>query len=98
MDEFEVTCIVKDENGTISHCGVKGYGIQDISTIEKLLEKETCSFIDYDGGIKKKIYLRESSDETIFLTSDAHDSDTNELNYLPICDRSFIKQLIESVR
>jgi len=36
LDEFEITCVVKDETGIISHCGVKGYGIQNVELIEKL--------------------------------------------------------------
>ena len=99
MDDFEITCIVKDVNGVVSHCGVKGYGVQNISIIEKLIREKSCSFFAYDGKNKKKnVYARTSPNGTIFLTTDPRGSDVNGLNYLPPFDRPFLRQLIETVR
>ena len=100
MDEFEITCVVKDENGIISHCGVKDYGIQNVAIIERLIREETCSFFIYDGETKKKmnVYVRTSPNETSFLTTDPHGSDLNRLNFLPLFDERLLRQLIESVR
>ena len=58
MDEFEITCVAKDECSIISHCNVKGYGIQDVSTIERLISEDACSFFIYDGE-KGGIYMQE---------------------------------------
>ena len=70
MDEFEITCIVKDENGIISHCGVKGYGVQNVGLIEKLIIEEACSFFIYDRDKKRNVYVRTSPNGAIFLTTD----------------------------
>lgn len=98
MDEFEITCLVKDMHGIISHCGVKGYGIQDVKIIGNLIKEGACSFYIYDGEIKKNVYARTSPNGTSFLTTDTTSSDINGLNYLPLFDRPFVRQLIESVR
>ena len=98
MDEFEITCIVKDENGIISHCGVKGYGVQNVSIIERLIMDETCSFFIYDGEKKMNVYSRNSLNGISFLTTDPNGSDMNKLTFLPIFDRPLLRQLIESVR
>ena len=97
MDDFEITCIVKDKSGVVSYCGIKGYGVQDIAIIEKLIREEVCSFFIYDGEKKRKVYVR-TSNGTIFLTTDPRGSNLNRINFLPLYDRPFLKQLIESVR
>ena len=38
----------------MSHCGVKGYDIQDISIIERLIREEACSFFTYDRETKRE--------------------------------------------
>jgi len=97
LDDFEITGIVKDMNGTMSHCGVKGYGIQNIVIIENLIREEACSFYIYDREKKRKVYAK-TSNGTSFLTTDPSGSDINGLNFLPLFDRPLLKQLIESVR
>lgn len=98
MDEFEIRCILKDKNGIISYCGVKGYGIQSVGLIEKLILEETCSFFIYDGDKKMNVYARTSTNGTIFLTTDPNGYKLDILAFLPLCDRPITKQLIESVR
>lgn len=98
MDEYEITCVVKDVHGTISHCGVKGYGIQNIGLMEKLILEEACSFFVHDGEKKWNVCARSSSDGTIFLTTDPNGYDTDTLNFLPLCDRLFTKHLLETAR
>ncbi len=98
MDEFEIICIVKDINGSISHCSVKGYGVQSIAIIGKLIEEGVCSFFTHDTENKLYIYARTSPNGTIFLTTDPNGSDRNGLNFLPLYDKPFLSQLIESVR
>ncbi|CAN5611508.1 hypothetical protein BH23THE1_BH23THE1_23670 [soil metagenome] len=98
MDEFEITGIVKDSDGTISHCGVKGYGIQNVGLMEKLIMEEACSFFIYVGAEKRKVYARTSVNETIFLTTDPNGYDMDTLNSLPLLDKPFFRRLIEPVR
>ena len=98
MDEFEITCIVKDRDGTISHCGVKGYGVQNVGLMEKLIMEEACSFFIYDGEKKRKVYARTSPNGAIFLTTDPNGYDMETLNSLPLFDKPLLRQLIESVR
>ena len=98
MDEFEITGIVRDKDGTISHCGVKGYGVQNVTIIEKLIIEKTCSFFIYDGETKKmNVYARTSNGST-YLSTNPDGFGDNRLNFLPTYDRPLLKQLIESVR
>ena len=98
MDVFEILCIFKDENDRISHCGVKGYGIQSIEIIEKLISEDTCSFFVYKGESKKKVYTKSSKDGTRFLTIDANGFDLDSLNFLPTADKPIVRQILESAR
>ena len=44
------------------------------------------------------VYIRTSLNGTSFLTTDPHGSDINGLNYLPLFDGPFLRQLLDSVR
>jgi len=98
LDEFEIRCAVKDDNGSISHYGVKGYGIQNVAIIERLIREDTCSFFIYEGEKKRNVYTKTSPNGTSFLTTNPHGSDTNGLNFLPLFDKPLLRQLIEPVR
>jgi hypothetical protein len=98
LDDFEITCVIKDESGIISHCGVKGFGIQNVGLIERLISEEACSFFIYEGEKKMNIYARTSLNGTPFLTTDPHGFDINGLNYLPLFDGPFLRQLLDSAR
>ncbi len=98
MDEYEITGIVKDIHGTFSHCGVKGYGVQNIAIIERLIMEDTCCFFIYDGEKRRNVYARTSTNGTRFLTTDPDGLGMNRLNFLPLCDKPLLRQLIESVR
>jgi len=98
LDEFEITCIVKDMHGTISHCGVKGYGVQSVAIIKRLIMEETCCFFIYDGEKRRNVYTRTSSNGTSFLTTDPNGLGMNRLNFLPLIDKPLLRQLIESIR
>ena len=98
MDDFEITCIVKDKNGTISHCGVKGYGVQNVAIIEKLIREEVCSFFTYDRDNKVGVYATTSPDGRILLTTDPKGLGTSGLDFLPLFNSPSLRQLIESVR
>lgn len=98
MDEFEIDCIVKDTNGILSHCGVKGYGVQNVLIIEKLIREDACTFFIYEADKKKNVYARTSPNGTTILTTDPNGSDMNTLNSLPLLDRPSLRRLIEFVR
>jgi hypothetical protein len=44
LDGLEITGIIGDKDGSISHCGVRGYGVQNVGLMEKLIMEEACSF------------------------------------------------------
>ncbi len=98
MDELEITGIVKDKDGIISHYDVKGYGIQNVELIEKLIMEESSSFFVYVGEEKKEVHVRTSTDGAIFLTTDPNGYNKDTLNFLPILDKPLFKRLIEPVR
>ena len=97
MDEFEITSVVKDRDDILSHCNVKGYGIQDVSMIERWISADACSFFIYDGEKKKNVLAKTSNGE-IYLTTNASGTGTNRLDFLPLCGRPLLKQMIESDR
>ncbi len=98
MDEFEITCIIKDSSGTISHYGVKGYGVQSVAIIDKLIREEACSFFTFDRDNKLNVYTTTYPDGRILLTTDPKGLGTKGLDFLPLYDRPLLRQLIESVR
>ena len=89
MDELEITGIIRDKDGTISHCGVKGYGVQNVGLMEKLIMEEAYSFFIYDREKKRKVYVRTSPNGAIFLTTDPNGYNMDTLNSLPLLDKSF---------
>ena len=96
MDELEITGIVKDGSGIVSHCAVKGYGVQNIRTIEKLIREKSYTFFIHEGDKKKKnVYTRTSPNGTTFLTTDPNGSDMDFLNVLPLLDGPLLRRLIE---
>jgi hypothetical protein len=90
LDFFEINCVEVDESGNISHCGVKGYGIQSIAIIWKLIREVTCFFFIYDGEKKRNVYAMTSPNGAICLTTDPRGYDKNRLNFLPLFDKSVI--------
>ena len=81
----------------ISHCGVKGYGIQDIAIIGKLIREVTYCFFISHREKKKNVYARTTPNGATYLTTNPHGSDINGMNILPEFKRPFLGQLIESV-
>jgi hypothetical protein len=98
LDEYEIAGVFNDKNGMISHCAVKGYGIQPIAIIEKLIREEPCSFFIFDKENKLNVHARTSPNGTAYLTTDPHGSGRNALNFLPLFDKPILRQLIESIR
>lgn len=98
MDEYEIIGVVRDKNGTVSHCGFKGYGLQNVGLKEKLITEEDCSFFACEGEKKKEIYVRISPRGAVFLTTDPNGYDMDSLNFLPHLDMLFLRRLIEPVR
>ena len=98
MDEFEISSSVKDMHGTISHYGVKGYGVQSVAIIERLIMEKTCCFFIYDGEKRWNVYTRTSTNGTIFLTTNRDGLGMNRLNFLPLFDKPLLRQLMESIR
>ena len=85
-------------HSTISHYGVKGYGVQSVAIIERLIMEETCSFFIYDREKRRNVYARTFTDGTRFLTTDRDGFGMNRLNFLPLFDKPLLRQLIESIR
>lgn len=98
MDEFEITSIVIDKAGIISHCDVKGYGIQNIGLIERLILEGACSFFVGDEKRKREVFAKTSPIGEIFLTTDPNGYDMNTLNSLPILDKPLLRRIIEPAR
>lgn len=98
MDDFEITGIVKDYNGMISHCCVEGYGIQPVATIKRLIMEGACSFFISDEERKKNVYAQTYPNGKVFLTTDRYGFGMNRLNFLPLFDKPILRQIIESDR
>jgi len=62
-----------------------------------LIKEETCTFFVYEEE-KKKNVLAKTLNGAIYLTTNASGTGTNGLDFLPLFDEIFLRQLIESVR
>jgi hypothetical protein len=96
MEEFEITCLYLNEKNCISHCGVRGYGVQHIALVENLLAKKICSFFVIDGEERINIHSINSSNGSIF-TDKSNEFKLIDLDFLHQYDMSQLSQLIESV-
>jgi hypothetical protein len=98
LDEHEIVGVINENNGMTSHCAVKGYGVQNVAIIERLIREKTASFFILDKENKLILYSKTSSNGTTYLTTNPHGFYRNRLNVLPICDKPLLKQLIEPAR
>ena len=85
MEEFEITCIETDDNGIITHVGLKKDGTQPVDIIVLLIHHKVYSFHTFKEGMRKEVYYRASTDGKRFLTIDPYGSLNDTLNFLPEC-------------
>jgi hypothetical protein len=97
MEEFEITCLYLNEKNCISHCGVRGYGVQQIALLESLLTRKICTFFVIDKEVRTNVHSINSSNGSIFLADKSNGSKVIRLDFLPQYTKSQLSQLIRSV-
>ena len=85
MEEYEITCVVKDNSGFITQLGFKDQGIHSIFIITRLiLSGRIFSYVNKNGK-RVKVVVRESTPDIEFSISDEENIDINDLDFLPKC-------------
>lgn len=85
MKDYEIVCIVKNNNGVITQLGFKDQGIHSIFIITRLILSERMLLYVYKNGDRIKITAGESKINNDFTTSDEETIDIDELSFLPAC-------------
>ena len=85
MKDYEIRCIVKDSNGTITHLGFKDKSIHSAFIITRLILSEKISLYAKKKGNWLKVGVKGSTfDNESFISNDEL-VDIDELNFLPKC-------------
>ena len=85
MEEYEINCVVKDNNGIITQLGFKDQGIHSIFILTRLILSERISFYVNKNGNRVKVVVRESTIDNESLISDDECINIDDLNFLPKC-------------
>ena len=83
--EYIISCIKKNDQGSIVKVGIDGE-LFDVKTIaEKILARENSYFI-IAMGIRLRIFaMRDRRSNELYLTSTTNEKLPNSLNFLPRC-------------
>jgi hypothetical protein len=83
--EYIISCIKKNDQGSIVKVGIDGE-LFDVKTIaEKILARENSYFI-IAMGIRLRIFaMRNRHSNELYLTSTTNEKLPNSLNFLPRC-------------
>ena len=86
MKDYEIRCIVKDNNGTITQLGSKDKSIHSAFIITRLIISEKISLYVKKNGNRLKVGVKESTFDNEFVISDDEMVDINDLSFLPKCN------------
>ena len=85
MKDYEIVCLVKDNNGTITQLGFKDRSIHSAFIITRLILSEKISLYVKKNGNRLKVGVKGSNFDNEFFISDDEIVDIDELNFLPKC-------------
>jgi hypothetical protein len=85
VEEYEINCVVKDNNGIITQLGFKDQGIHSIFILTRLIILGRISFYVNKNGNRVKVVVRESTIDNESLISDDECINIDDLNFLPKC-------------
>lgn len=86
MKDYEIRCIVKDSNGTITQLGFKDRSIHSAFIITRLILSEKISIYAKKNGNKLKVGVKGSIKDNDFFISDDEIVDIDDLDFLPTCN------------
>jgi ribosomal protein S6E (S10) len=86
MNEYEINCVVKDNNGIITQLGFKNQGIHSAFIISRLILSERFGFYVNKNGNRVKVGVKGSIKDNEFLISNDEIVDIDDLNFLPTCN------------
>ena len=85
LHEYEIICIVHDNDGIITYVGLKGQSTMSVPVVTRLINDGTHSFYVYRHGHKAQVYARTPNDGNPFLTIDPESTHANDLDFMPVC-------------
>ena len=86
MKDYEIRCIVKDNNGTITQLGFKDKSIHSAFIITRLIISEKISLYVKKNGNRLKVGVKGSTFDNELVISDDEMVDIDDLNFLPKCN------------
>jgi hypothetical protein len=90
VEEYEISCVVKDNSGNITLLGFKDQGIHSIFILTRLILFGKISFYVNKNGNRVKVVVRGSTTDNDSLISDDECINIDDLNFLPKCSNSSI--------
>lgn len=85
VNEHEITCIIEDNDGNITHMGFKKEGIHSVLIITRLIIEGSNSFYIYKNGDKMMVDTIKTPDYNKPLNTDPVAIDIDDLYFLPRC-------------
>lgn len=84
MDEYQISCVVQNSLGNITHVGINGKTYK-VSTVVNWLRCKTYKFYTYKNGYKAYVYPKQSVLGNWFLTTEPDSTRSNNLDFLTSC-------------
>lgn len=84
-NEYEITCIIEDHDGNITHMGFKEEGIHSVPLITRLIIEGRNSFYTIKDGDKIMVDSINTSAYNKPMNTKTTIIDVNDLYFLPRC-------------
>ncbi|MFQ5998590.1 MAG: DUF3892 domain-containing protein [Candidatus Bathyarchaeia archaeon] len=90
MTEFEIVCIVEDQNHVITHVGLGPTGIRiGVQTVVDEIRGNKDSYYTNKGSKRARVHATQHpTSGRWFLTTVPDDTRANNLDFLPICPQT----------
>ena len=84
MEEFQISCVVQNSNGVITHVGIGGKTHPVMDIVNWILNR-TYMFYTIKNGYKATVYAKQSTLGNWFLTTEPDSTKVNNLDFLRVC-------------
>jgi len=85
VEQYEVNCVIKDNDGFITQLGFKDQGIHSIFIITRLILSGRIFPYVNKNGKRVRVVVSESTLDTEFSISSEEHIDIDDLDFLPKC-------------
>lgn len=86
MAEYEITCVIFDQNHVISHVGLRGFNPEPILNVVTWITNRVHNFYTFKNGRRAEVDARyHQQTGKWYLTTLPDDTRLNNLDFLPQC-------------